>query len=161
MLGMTITMIPNQAAIQASFFDLGMGIRSLREPLHEAVKTVVIPSIRENFDTGGRPAWEPLSESREMQKAAEGLPADILVASGKLNRTATQLNIWDFDGGYGSGEATASVDNLGNVDYGFFHQEGTQRMPERPFLLVQPEDEDGIVEVFERYIEKRALRAGF
>lgn len=161
MLPMTITMIPDSAVIQAEFADLGMGIRSLIEPLREAVKTVVIPSIGENFDSEGRPAWAPLSESRELQKAAQGYPYDILRATGQLERIATQLNIWNFDGGYGTGEAEASVDNLGNAEYGFFHQEGTYKMPERAFLLIQDEDLDEIVEVFEDYIAMRAARAGF
>jgi phage gpG-like protein len=161
MLGLEITMIPNQAILQADFADLGFGIRSLREPLKQAVREVVIPSIEDNFIAEGRPAWEPLSESRSRQKQQQGYPDQILVATGLLERIATQMSIWSFDGGYGSGEAQASVDNLGSADYGFYHQDGTFKMPPRPFLVFQDEDEDEVVQVFEDYIEMRATRAGF
>jgi phage gpG-like protein len=161
MFTMGVTMIPSSAVLMAQFEDFGVGIRSLIEPLKESVRNVVIPSIRENFDAEGRPSWEPLSESREAQKAVQGLPPDILTASGALRRIATQLNIWEFDGGYGSGEAVASITGFGDADYGELHMSGTERMPAREFAVLQEEDEDGILEVFDNYIAMRQARAGF
>lgn len=153
-------MVPNAAVMFAAFADVGAGIKSLRQPLKEAIQTVIAPSIRESFDTGG-PGWEPLSESRLAQKAAQGLPEDTLIASGTLRRVAGQLNIWSINGGYGSGEAVAFVSSLPGAEYGVFHDEGTYRMPQREFLYIKPEDEPKVEQVFEDYIRMRFQRAGF
>lgn len=97
---------------------LGVDIRSFKEPLTRAVKRVMIPSIRKNFDVGGRPPWEPLAEATIKLRGYSAWP--ILVRSGKLRKGATQLNIWDI------GLTSATVRKLpDNIWYGAVHQAGT------------------------------------
>ena len=160
MFNMQITMFPTAPMMMAAFENVGAGIRSLREPLKESIQTIVAPSIRDNFDSGG-PGWAPLSESRAAQKAAQGLPEATLIASGNLRRVAGQLNIWSINGGYGGGNAEAFVSDLPGAEYGLFHDSGTYRMPQRAFLYIKPEDEGKIVQVFEDYVRMRFARAGF
>lgn len=155
-----ITILPTPMAMMASFDLAAAGIKSLREPLKESIQTIIAPSIRERFDVGG-PGWEPLSESRLLQKAAQGLPEDTLIASGTLRRVAGQLNIWKINGGYGSGEAEAFVSNLPGAEYGTYHDSGTSRVPQREFLYIDTDDEVKIEEVFEAFIASRFRKAGF
>lgn len=160
MYSMTFTLIPTAPVMMAKFDLAAAGIKSLREPLKNSIQQVIAPSIRERFDVGG-PGWEPLSESRLMQKEAQGLPEDTLIAHGTLRRVAGQLSIWKIEGGYGSGEAQAYVTGLPGAEYGVIHDAGGERMPQREFLYVAPEDEDKIEEVFDKFIAERLNRAGF
>lgn len=96
---------------------LGLDIRSFKEPLTSAIKTVVIPSIRKNFDVGGRPAWEPLSEYTI--KVRKGSAWPILQRTGALRKAATQFNIWTVS------TTSAAIRSLPQkVWYGYVHQAG-------------------------------------
>jgi phage gpG-like protein len=78
----------------------------------------MMPSIRKNFDVGGRPepGWEPLADyTVEVRGSAQ----PILVRSGALKRTASSFNIWSI------GETSAAIKQLpSTVWYGNIHQEG-------------------------------------
>lgn len=130
-------------------------IRSFREPLERSVREVVGPSIRENFDVGGRPPWAPLSERTLLIKSQIGAPDDPLIRTGLLRRVAGQLNTWYF------GQTEAFVTQFKGAEYGAFHETGTKYMPARPFMTIQPEDRDKIESVFERWLTERAIAAGF
>jgi hypothetical protein len=86
---------------------------------------------------------------------------DILTRTGTLTRVAGQLNIWDIDGGYASGEASASVSDLHEAGYGWVHQDGTDKVPQRQWAVFQDEDIDKAERIFDRYIHKRLKMAGF
>jgi phage gpG-like protein len=108
---------PSMGVVAKDVQRLGLDIRSFREPLTAIVKTVLIPSIRKNFDAGGRPAWEPLAEATILARKYSAWP--ILQRSGKLRKRATQLNIWDI------GLTTATIRSLpSDVFYGAYHQAG-------------------------------------
>jgi len=102
---------------------LGIDIRSFREPLTRAIKQVMIPSFRQNFEEEGRPAWEPLSEATEMLREREGTSGPILRRSGKLKRVAQQLNIWSI-----TTESATIRDLPPRVWYGKVHQAGVGGM---------------------------------
>lgn len=167
---------------------LGMDIRSFREPLHRSIKQVVIPSIRENFDVGGRPAWSPLEFLTSERRTKEGYGAEgpILVRTGTLRKVATQLNIWTI------GREVAMVTDLPDKAwYGKVHQAGatfsvgggsfaatpTQfltwqgkkmgqkdkaqgKIPARPFIMVQNSDIPKIELVFQLWLGERIKAAG-
>ena len=120
--------------------------RSFRDPLNESLRSIVIPSIRRNFEVGGRPKWKPLSPSTVRQR---GSSRPILIRSGTLQKKATQINIWRV-------EATKMyVDGLDKrVKYAAYHQGGTRLMPARVFMLYQNEDIAGIEMIFDRWIGK-------
>jgi len=97
---------------------LGLDIRSFKEPLTTAIKTVVIPSIRKNFDEGGRPTpWEPLAEFTIKMRHYQAWP--ILRRTGALRKAATQFNIWTVS------TTSAAIRSLPQkVWYGYVHQAG-------------------------------------
>ena len=160
---------------------LGLDIRSFREPLRRAVKQVVIPSIRTNFDVGGRPSWAPLSPRTLEQKRGR----QKLVESGKLRRVMGYLKIWDIDrdramitdlpqevwygklhqGGFGGATITSPgvvnplTGRRGPSITEFASGEGYS-VPARPFIMIQPEDEPQIERVFEEWLQERIVAAG-
>lgn len=148
--------MPSPAIIAASVNKLGMDIRSFREPLKRAIKEVLIPSFQQNFAQGGRPAWEPLSE---VTVEIRGSSSPILIRSGRLQKTMGQQNIWTVT------EEYAVIERLPQqVWYGMIHQAGNRThsvTPARPFALIQPEDEEKIIEVFDQWLGERAARAGW
>lgn len=147
---------PSPAIIAASIDKLGMDIRSFREPLKRAIKEVMIPSFRKNFTQGGRPSWQPLSD---VTVELRGSATPILIRSGRLMRTMEQESIWTVT------EEHAVIENLPQqVWYGMLHQSGNRRKsvtPARPFALIQPEDEEKILEVFDNWFAERAARVGW
>ncbi len=153
-----VEMSPNPRILTDDFTQWGLDIRSAKEPLKRSIQEVMAPSFKANFDEGGRPSWEPLSETTLLMKALAGQPSDILVATGQLKKTVQQLNLWKIDGPGGE----AYIDTLPEkISYGKFHMEGTRRMPARPFMDFQEEDLDKIQEIFADWIVERAVRNGF
>lgn len=115
----TVKFEPTIGIAAGRIAKLGVDIRSFREPLRRAIKNVMGPSIRRNFDEGGRPPWDDLSEFTLAMRAQEGTGDQILVRSGKLRKVAGQLNIWSIT------PTSAVVSDLPQaVWYGKVHQEG-------------------------------------
>jgi len=80
---------------------MGVDIRSWRVPLTNAVRNVMIPSFRQNFESGGRPDhWQPLSESTVLIRSREGSGSTPLVRSGALKRNMGYLTMWDITKDY-------------------------------------------------------------
>jgi phage gpG-like protein len=99
---------------------LGLDIRSFREPLKRSIQRVLAPSFVKNFDSGGRPSWQPLSEGTLEQRRNFGISGDaILIRTGLLRRTMGQLNIWDIT------PTMAVISHMPDkVWYGAIHQSG-------------------------------------
>jgi len=116
---------PSIGILTKDLDTFGNRIKSFKEPLKRSVQKVLIPSIQENFNTGGRPdAWEPLSPiTIQLRKQIWGLEGgDILIKTGKLRKVMGQLNIWVIN------DKAASLRDLpGSVWYGKLHQAGYQR----------------------------------
>lgn len=128
------------------------GIRSFREPLVKSVREVIIPSIRNNFAAEGRPAWAPLAPSTVLSRGASG---PILNRSGRLLKVATQFNIWSYT------RDSATITGIeSRVKYAKYHQGGTRKMPARPFILLQDEDEEQIERIFYDWLDERIRRVG-
>jgi phage gpG-like protein len=162
---------------------LGLDIRSFREPLRRSVKQVMAPSIRMNFDVGGRPPWEPLQQNTINRKKGN---ASILIRTGALRRVAGQLNIWTItnnmalvadlpqsvwygkvhQAGFGGG-ATKQVVRVKNIATGLYTEfeesnaeGGSGAIPARPFIVLQPEDVTKIEMVFAEWLDERIAAAG-
>lgn len=167
---------PSVGILARKVEKFGLDIRSFREPLRRAVQRVIIPSIRTNFDSGGRPAWPELAAGTISQKNGNSSP---LIRTGALRRTMGYLNIWNIDS-----EKAMITDLPQSVWYGKVHQaghggvtttfvrnvssgamtaitEGAEGgIPARPFVMVQPEDIDNIERVFDEWLAEKMLRAG-
>lgn len=126
-------------------------LRSFREPLQRAVREVLSPSFQTNFSVGGRPSWEPLDQDTMVRNRRSGQP---LVKTGRLQRVAGQMNIWSFS------TEEAWISDLPGAEYGVFHQLGAG-VPERPWAVMQPEDEAAIEEVFAQWIDELLDRYGW
>jgi phage gpG-like protein len=196
---------PSIGILARDINKFGIDIRSYRQPLIRAIKQVMIPSFRQNFQEEGRPPWEPMSEATEMIREIEGSTGPLLDRSGKLKRVAQQQNIWTVT------RESASIQDLPQrVWYGKLHQDGsggmgrrikaevkkaasrgerigpgeaarranrgldkdimsgkargggaTVNIPARPFIVFQEEDMDGVYEVFQKWLEERAIGAGW
>lgn len=117
---------PSLGILARDIDKLGIDIRSFKEPLMRAIKTVMIPSFRQNFEAEGRPSWEPMAEATEMLREREGTSGPLLTRSGKLKRVAQQQNIWTVT------TVSASIQDLpARVWYGKVHQDGIGGMGKR------------------------------
>lgn len=170
---LSITVTPSPLIVAMDLQSYGNSIRSFHEPLKRAIQQVAIPSFRKNFDVGGRPPWPSLAEYTQNEREAQGYGRDrpILVRTGRLKRVATQFNIWRIEGGYRSSRGRAYVQGLPGAEYGAFHQAAggvagrmspagliSGDIPQRPFLILQPEDRKKIEQVFEKWHDERARR---
>lgn len=107
-------------------------------PAWRQVGELLLRSIAENFSQEGRPrSWEPWAPSTAARRGPGGR---ILDETGRLRSSIRART--DARG--------VTVET--SVRYGGFHQEGTRRMPARPFLLVQPEDEREIEDIIAQYL---------
>jgi phage gpG-like protein len=109
---------PSIGLVAKDIFKLGLELESFREPLVKSIKVVMMPSIRKNFDRGGRPepGWEPLAP---YTIEVRGNAWPILVRTGALRRTASSFQVWSI------GKTTATIKSLPDrVWYGNIHQAG-------------------------------------
>lgn len=133
--------------------EFAQDIRSFHEPLKLAVQGIIAPSIRQNFEVGGRPAWDSLADTTLARKKQN--KNTILVETGKLKRVAGQLNAWTIT------RDSATFDKLPGVEYGNFHQTGTTNMAAREFAVIQADDEIEVEMVFESWLRRRAQARNF
>lgn len=133
-------------------------------PAWAQVGEYMLGSVESNFDAEGRPdRWEPLKQKtllakaggkRQATKRRGGFTAraqriiggnKILTASRRLRRSMT----------YEADSGGVSVGT--NVEYAATHQFGRTSgrgapIPARPFLVIQPEDEQEIGKILEQHI---------
>lgn len=116
--------ISDYTAILQDIRDEGQAL-----PMDE-IGNLLVESVHENFNAEGRPdSWEPRRDDN---------PWPILRRTGALYNSISYSVFGD----------TVTVDE--NVGYGTFHDQGTSRLPARPFLLIQPEDEQAIMDLIAR-----------
>lgn len=184
-----ITFQPTVGIAAARIGKLGVDIRSFREPLKRSIQQVVIPSIRKNFEAGGRPeSWERLSDFTLLRREKEGVGGDSpLVRTGKLKKVMSYYNIWTV-----TSTMAILADLPPQVWYGGIQQAGYEGtgggrkikvrgrkpldvldevldtagpstsippIPARPFVLLQPEDEDKITQIFIDWLGERVVMA--
>lgn len=130
-------------AIQAAAELLDLKLRDFKEPLESALDLVILPSIQENFNVGGRPPWKRLATSYVLYRK----PGPILIQTHALERATQAKSNWNVT------SDSLEMTGLSEAYYGRFHQAGTRRMPARPFVLYQPEDVEHIVQIFEIWVD--------
>lgn len=106
--------------------------------------------IAEQFESEGRRGsggWEALKPATLAEKAARGLPPEILQATRKLMYSLTRK------GGDHIEEVTDDSLLVGSrIPYGRFHQRGTSRMPARRPVDFTDLDRRSFVRILQRYI---------
>jgi phage gpG-like protein len=168
--------------ISARKFDkLKLDIRSFKEPLTRSIREVMIPSIRQNFDSGGRPPWEALAHSTVVTKKGDTRP---LIRTGELRRQMGYIKIWHIDtekafiadlpakvwygkvhqAGHGATTRTVTMKNIATGQMETFTESddegGSGAIPARPFVVLQRDDAIKIDRQFEEWIGERIARAG-
>lgn len=104
------------------------------EPLWERFSTELSAIEQERFDTRGYGAWPELAASTLAQKAAHGFPLDPLIRTGALRDSLTDPGTAGADRGpkhfvWGT-----------DIEYAQYHQDGTEKMPQRKVLEIRTED---------------------
>jgi phage gpG-like protein len=130
---------PTLGVLARDVDKLGLDIRSFREPLTRAVKQVMIPSIKKNFDAQGRPGWEPLAEDTLLLRDRIGKTGPILNRTGLLKRNMGYQTMWSI-----TQEFAIIKDLPQRVWYGKVHQEGISSMRTRLRSEVQKAAKKGI-----------------
>lgn len=162
-LGITVTMVPAPVILVRDFDNLAARVKSYREPLNRAIRQVMIPGIKERFDSEGGDVggWEQLTFTTIDIRERDGYAAGpILDRSGIMRRRAVQVNMWTVtqEEAFYSGTPTY---------YAKYHQkEGggdsfDMGAPARPFLAMTAAHMDDIEEIFFDWIEERCRLAGF
>lgn len=143
-------------------------LNDFKDILQECIREVIIPSIRTNFQSGGRPPWPPLSENTVEFRAMFDMDPGkgLLIRSGALMSTMGQATLWTV-----TRDFAILKDLPDSVWYGKVHQAGyggqTSRpglrgaapIPARPFVMFQPEDEDEIMERFIKWLGEKVDEA--
>jgi phage gpG-like protein len=117
----SLTFSPTIGITTARIDKLGIDIRSFHEPLKRSVQKVIAPSFRKNFDVGGRPRWENYAEptTAEIQPRLHGGTHSLLIKSGRMRRTISQLNVWNIT------RTSALLNNVPDkIWYANLHQAG-------------------------------------
>jgi len=114
---------PSIGIVAKDIDRMGLALASFKEPLEKSIKDVMMPSIRKNFESGGRPEkWPPLAEYTLQVKGLAGVEGGDkpLIRTGALQRGASSFKIWDI------GNTSATVRSLpDNIWYGAIHQQGS------------------------------------
>lgn len=144
---------PRDAFILAADLDrLGFDIRSFKEPLTRSVRQVIIPSIRKNFESGGRPEWQQLAASTIATRIRQGYGIwPPLTKTSNLKKKATAVGIWTID-------RDSATMGEPRIKYARYHQSGTSKMSQRAFAMIQDEDEEDIETIFRIWLEERIQR---
>lgn len=147
----------NANLLRDSVFRMAKQLGDMTEPLTTSVTKVAIPSIIKNFSSGGRPQWESLSQARIDARLKQFNPMlRILIDTEKLAKAATSRFTWRIS------KTEADMEALDNaVPYAKFHQSGTKNMPQRQFALLQANEVDQIVDIFDKWIQSVANNRDF
>jgi len=152
-------------------------IRSVREPMKQAVDEVVKDRIADNFawetDSGIKwPDMAPVTPYMPYRRNSPGQWKPLLDVTGNLLKAALADARWTFDGQ--TGEAWVPYDTFmgSNAPYGFYQHEGTYTtglgfphvVPPRPFFSINnAEDLPRMEEIFSEWLGRRvegAIDAG-
>lgn len=161
--GITMEWRPLPSIMAKDFDTLGVEISNFKVPLDRSISKVMVPSIKKNFAVGGRPAWQPLTNTTLALKASRGHSQRILHATNKLSRRAGAIDMWVVQGQRGIAAMKAPPSP---IEYGIFHLTGWQPaasgplssdlfVEARPWAMIQQEDANDIEEIFFEWIEER------
>lgn len=138
--------------LAADLDQLGYNIRSFKDPLTRSVRQVILPSIRENFESGGRPEWQQLAASTIATRLRDGYGIwPPLTKTEALKKKAVVFANWVIT-------RDSATMKEPKIKYAKYHQRGTSKMPQRAFAMIQPEDEEDVERIFEVWLEERIQR---
>jgi phage virion morphogenesis protein len=120
----------------------------LTKPLN-TVAFYLASQAKQSFDKGQSPDGQPWAPLKNPSARRGGPSSKPLRDTGVLMASLA---------GRGAGNVTkvrsTALDWGTSVAYASYHQQGTGRIPARPFLGIGPKQEDGIVRILVEHIEK-------
>jgi phage gpG-like protein len=134
--------------------DMGFFADELENPegvLQHVVQEAVIPEIEHQFNVGGDPPWQHLSDDTLVRKMQQGFSSEPLIATGEMRSVYTSLDPWEFQG------EEAIMYSLPGTEYSWIHQEGGVNVPARPFAVMGDEALDRVVDAAVAYMESQGL----
>jgi phage gpG-like protein len=145
-----VTVTPN---LGPRFGKLAVRTGGFRVPLQGSVRSVAVPSVKENFEAGGNPPWVRLKESTIEAKGHDRPLFD----SGAGMASATSLARWHV----AHDEAEYRGDSFPkSTAYMRFHESGTDLMPARPFAVLQDDDERAVNGIFHTWVDLQIRASG-
>lgn len=133
---------PSPLAYAEDFYAGAAALENLEVPLAASLPAV-IGGIQSIFDAEG-PGWAPWAESYASQ--AEQTNAGILDRTGALRESTGD------ESNYVVISDTLAWTGAGAPGYWGFHQEGTSKMPARPFISLTPESEMAVLSIFSAWL---------
>lgn len=125
-LGYDIDIQPSPVLLAAEMLAVATSLDDFHTPLERCVKKIMMPSIRKNFDSQGRPSWAPLSQAtlNRRKSSGQGVTNRILSRTGALRRRAASFKIWTIQ------KDAAFIQTVGEgsggVPWAKLHQEGME-----------------------------------
>ena len=147
---------PRMRAFQLD--NLSSKLGSYKVPFTRSVREVLAPSIKQNFNDGGRPSWQPLRVSTVRRKGHDRPLIRGGKGSKRLSWRASAYKRWKVTD-------KAAEYELPNVPYfrhqqeGFIHFGSGERVPARPFAMIQPTDRDRVERIFNEWAEETINKA--
>jgi phage gpG-like protein len=145
--------------VNTLFVDTQVKAKRLRGRggLFERFLMVIPDFIKKNFDSLGSRlgfSWRPLSPQYARWKAIHYPGNPILVASGHLRMAATIPNMPGNYIYWGANTMLYGIDRTKfKGSYPIFHQYGTTKMPERPFIGLANEDLEALIKITTDYMQ--------
>lgn len=130
--------------------DLAKKVRAMNNPQKalQAAGTVLVSLAKRAFNEADvRPLpWDPLKPATIAAKKRKGYSEGILKASGALMKSPRIIEVTDTSVRVGT-----------DRPYARYHQEGTSKMPPRPFFPISPDGE--LTEKAGRLVRSAIVRA--
>lgn len=146
MISLDISWAGRAASDYSRVFKAAAFIDNFKPVLEQIGSGVIAPSIKENFESGGRPPWLPLAESTIAKKSRQGAkdPTKILVHTGAMEQAATDPTNYQI-----TNEELKSGP-IGILYWGY-HQVG-DGVPKRVIMMLQAADRSAITRLLANYI---------
>jgi len=113
------------------FEDLILAENNMSDPLKRAADEA-IKSVHENFEAGGRPAWQP-----HKKEVPWPLLMDTMSLYDSIDAEIHDKEVWV----------------LSTEEYAPYQDLGTEHIPARPFLVIQNSDADEIEKIIAQHFD--------
>ncbi|MGC9218455.1 MAG: phage virion morphogenesis protein [Athalassotoga sp.] len=114
-------------------------VSDLSKPMSE-IGQLMKRSVIENFQAGGRPRWQQLSQKYLEWKMSHGYTSQILVLTHKLMQS------------FNTQTDAKSARVFTGVKYAARHNFGDNLVPQRQFMMFQDEDISKIKEIISKFV---------
>lgn len=138
-MGLQTSVYVDDVALRRKLEEYKIRFKDFSDPMAK-IGELLVASIKKNFEVGGRPAWRPLSPATILRKGH----STILVDTGRLRESVEFKAEREY--------VEVGSFNMPERIYGEFHQKGTDRIPQREWRVMQPDDRSTIVVIMHEFV---------